>query len=356
VVKAVTLQMIADRVGVSKSTVSDVLRARVAKIKVSQATKDRIYQAVKELDYVPNAAASALVTGKTSSIGFLLSSKTNSGLANSYFASILSGVQAATKDRSYNCIVNCYDLSQIKEFVIPSKVKRKIVDGLIISGCIEEEVLQLFIDSGLPFILVGESADFPIDGILSVARNLPVDWLTAFEHLVELGHRKVAIGGLETELGYMDYKKSVLHFQEKHPDTDVKFSAYKGIGKGTDVMKTAYQQGLDWTESTDRPTAVIGHDQWCVGFTSAILDSGLSCPGDISVISSCDTDMCKWFRPSITAMELPLFDGGRKATEVLIDYIEKKTNWMESNRLAEGIWNDHELVIRNSTSAPKDES
>ncbi|AQQ71763.1 Glucose-resistance amylase regulator [Limihaloglobus sulfuriphilus] len=345
----VTLQVIADRVGVSKSTVSDVLRARKSKYKVSQATRDRIHQTVKELNYVPNAAARALVTGKTHSIGFLLSSRTNLGLANNYFASILSGVQAAAKEKGYSCVVNCYDMSSVKDFVMPSKVRKKIVDGIVISGRIEEDVLQMFVDSGLPFILVGESTDFTVDGILSVARDLPVDWISSFEYLAKLGHRKIAVGGLETSLGCVVFQKSIQAFREQHPEYDIEFSSYKSLNADTGIMNIAYQQGIEWAKSSERPTAVVGHDQWCVGFISAVLDSGFSCPGDISVISSCDTDLCRWFRPSITAMELPLYQGGKKAAEVLVDYIDRSITWMEANRLANQIWTNHELVIRDST-------
>lgn len=347
--KAVTLKMIADKVGVSKSTVSDVLRSRVAKVKVSDSTKEKIFQAVKELNYEPNAAARALVTGKTHNIGFLLSSKTNHGLANNYFSSIMSGVQCASIKRGYNCFVNCYDLSSVKEFVMPSKFRRRVVDGLIISGRIEEQILQMFIDSGLPFILVGENADFPVEGILSVARNLSIDWLTTFEYLYEQGHRHIAVGGIETHLGFERYENAVKEYRSKYPDRDIEFSTYSCIDESCAVMDVAYRQGSDWKTAAGHPTAVVGHDQWCVGFMSGVIDAGYNCPDDISVVSSCDTTLCKWFRPAITAMGLPLYEGGMAAAEVLIDYIERKTNWVEANRRAATIWNDHELIVREST-------
>ena len=350
--KNVTLQMIADRVGVSKSTVSDVLRARKAKVKVSKTTKDKIFQAVKDLNYVPNAAARALVTGRTESVGFLLSSKTSHGLANPFYASIAAGVQAEASSKGYNCIFNCYDLSSVKEFVMPSKVRRKIVDGIVISGQIEEDVLQMFIDSGLPFILVGENADFPVEGVLSVARNLRFDWVTSFKHLCELGHRRIAVGGIETELGYLHYKQTVEEFREMWSGPEIEFLSYNCPNECGGVIEYAYKQGAEWVKSEWRPSAVIGHDQWCVGFAKAILDAGLECPGDVSIISTCDTVLCKWFRPALTAIELPLYDGGKEATSLLIDYINRDINWVEANRRSMNIWQNHKLVVRESTGVP----
>ena len=351
--RTVTLQMIAEKVGVSKSTVSDVLRRRVGKVRVSQNTKERILQAVKELNYEPNAAARALVTGKTHNIAFLLSSKTNLGLANNYFATLMSGVQMAAKNRGYNCIVNCYDLSSIKEFVLPSKFKRRSVDGMVISGRIEEEVLQVFIDSGFPFILVGENADFPVDGVLSIARNIVTDWVTIFEYLYSLGHRHMAVGGIETVLGLEHFKVAVKQFDAKAKDRSTCIECYTSMDSTIGAMENAYQRAVKWSAMKDAPTAIIGHDQFCVGFAAGAFDSGKKCPEDFSLVSSCDTSLCKWSRPKITAMALPLFDGGRAAADLLIDYIEKNVNWLEANRKASTIWYDHELIVRESCGSLK---
>ena len=241
--------MIADRVGVSKSTVSDVLRSRNTIVKVSETTKSKIHRAVKDLNYVPNAAARALVTGKTNNIGFLLSSKTTLGLSNIYFSSIMSGVQSAAGSKGYNCVVNCYDLSSIKEFVMPSKVRRKTVDGLVISGRIEEDVLQTFIDSSLPFILVGENADFPVEGVLAVARNIAQDWMTAFEYLNELGHKHIEVAGIECHQAGELFSEVAGDFQKAHPESGIKISSFECLKPSADIMQDAYAYGRHWAES-----------------------------------------------------------------------------------------------------------
>ncbi|AQQ10266.1 Glucose-resistance amylase regulator [Sedimentisphaera cyanobacteriorum] len=347
----ITLQNIADHVGVSKSTVSDVLRNRRGKVKVSEKTREKIHAAVKELGYIPNAAAKALVTGKTGNIGFLLSSKVNHGLANPFFASIMAGVQAGATSKGYNCIVNCYDLSTVKDFVMPSKLKRKFVDGLVISGRIEEDILQMFIDSGIPFILVGINADFPVEGVLSVTRNLKDDWKSSFDYLVGLGHRNIAVGGIETELAKQIFREAVQEYKDNSETSFVKFSNYTVPDDCNDVMNQAVLDGKKWahTSTRSRPTAVIGHDQWCTGFMKSVFEAGYSCPQDVSILCTCDTILCKWSRPSMTAINLPMHQAGTQAACLLIDYIDRNVNWIETNRRAGDIWKVNKLTERQST-------
>ena len=351
----VTLQVIADKVGVSKSTVSDVLRSRVGKVKISKTTKDKIFKVVKELDYEPNSAARTLITGKTYNIGFLLSSETTLGLANSYFASLMTGVQDSCKANGYNCLVSSYDMTTVKSFVMPAKLRRRNVDGLVLTGNIENEVLQTFIDSGLPFILVGENTDFPKEGILSVARDLVADWQVVFEHLYELGHRRIAVGGIATARGLRLFNHAVSYFKESHLyDNDLHFKCYVDISSQDDAFQMANKKAKEWLSSSNRPTAVVGHDQWCIGFMAGVIDGGGKCPDDLSVVCTCDTVLSQWCRPSLTSMSIPLVESGRAVTDLLIQYIEKKINWIDANLLAKDIWDGRHLIFRDSTgSAPE---
>lgn len=348
--KTVTLGMIAERVGVTKSTISDVLRNRVGKVKVSERTRERIHKAVEELNYEPNGAARALATGKTYSIGFLLSSTTTLGLANTYFASLMAGVQNSCKRRGYNCVVSSYDMSSIKSFVMPTKVRQRSIDGVVITGHVEDEVIQLFIDNGIPFALIGESTDFPLEGLLSVAQNLKADWVNAFEYLYDLGHRHIGVGGIIRPRGQRAFKRAVDEFNAKHPDTDVKFECYYNASSDKSAFDFAYDRAVEWADKKERPTAVIGHDQWCVGFLAGVKDSRFSCPEDVSVVSTCDTTLCQWYRPAITAFSLPLYESADQISDILIDIIEKKLTWVQANRKASKIWKQSKLIERGSCS------
>jgi len=347
--ETVTLKTIADRVGVSKSTVSDVLRCRIGKIKVGEDTKNKIFKVARSLDYEPNAAARALITGRTYNVGFLLSCTTALGLANNYFATLMSGVQDACSQRGYDCIVSCYDMSSIKNFVMPSKLKRRKVDGVVITGYVEEEVLQTLIENGLPFILIGESTDFPLEGVLSVARDMKKDWLSVFEYLCKLGHRHITVGGARAKKEFDSLVETEEEFKQSFGAEKVKFTNFNDINPAAVPFQFAYRQAKEWLESSNGITAVVGHDQWCVGFLSGIVDGGKKCPEDISIVSTCDTILCQWSRPAISAISWDLHGGSKAATELLINYIEKKITLTDAHRQAAKIWENRKLLVRNSS-------
>ncbi len=347
--KNVTLQMIADKVGVSKSTVSEVLRDRRGRIQASEATRLKIFDIARKLNFEPNAAARSLITGKTYNIGFLLSSHTNLGIANNYFASILSGVQYACRVHGYNCIVSVYDLSSVKDFVMPMKLKRRTVDAVVISGYVEEEVLQCLIQNNTPFILIGETTDFPLEGILNISRDMVADWLKIFEYLYKLGHRRIGVGGTIGKRWHTLLDDAISRFGQIHSDASLDFVRYNNVPRDDNVFLNAFEQGAKWAKSNSSVTAVVGHDQWCLGFLSGIRENGKNCPQDVSVVSSCDTILCQWGYPSITAISMPLYESGSMATEILVNLIENKITVMEAHRMAAKSLQERQLIVRKST-------
>ena len=242
-------------------------------------------------------------------------------------------------------------MTTVQSFVVPAKLRRRNVDGLVLTGNIENEVLQTFIDSGLPFILVGENTDFPKEGILAVARDLVDDWLVVFDYLYGLGHRKIAVGGIATLRGLRLFNRATDTFKKRHPeDKDIDFQCYVDIDSDSrdSAFELACKKADDWVSSSNRPTAVVGHDQWCTGFLAGVIDHGGKCPEDVSIICTCDTVLSQWCRPALTSMNIPLVESGAAVTNLLIQYIEKKINWIDANLQAKDIWKGRHLIFRDS--------
>ena len=347
---AVTMSDIAARVGVSRPTVSDVLRGRAGKVKVSERTRKRILDVVKELNYAPSSVARALAIGKNHNIAFLLSSKTTLGIANDYFATLLAGVQEGCKQRGYNCQVDCYDLSSIKEFVMPSNLKSRHVDGVVISGYVEDEVVQELVDHKIPFILVGESTDFSRDRILSVSRDIVSSYVEIFEHLHSKGHTDIMVGGIVSKHAKQLVEDSKELFLSRNKIAKVVFHEHGTFTLEQDAFECGYEQAKKWAEMSSRPTSLVSDDKFCIGFLKGIRECGFSCPEEISVVSSCDTTLCQWFEPGITAVSTYLYENGLALTNLFIDFLEDKAGWAEVNKKAAGVWKDGELIIRSSTA------
>lgn len=340
---------IAQRAELSVSTVSDVLRNRVAKVKVSDRTRERVLSLAKEIGYEPNAAAHALATGKTYNIGFLLSSKTTLGLANYYFGSYLSGVGDACKERGYNCLVSAYDLSSIEDLIVPAKLRKKNVDGIIITGYVEDEVVNVLSQYDVPVVMVGESVDRPRNNLLTVTRDIVEEWSRIFNYLHQTGCTRIGVAEVEAKRVQKSLQTAIGNFRNQHGDA-VEFTVYKA-SYDVNQFDHAEQVAVEWLAQTPstRPDGIVSHDQWCAGFLSAIVRAGIAIPDEASVVSTCDTVHCQYGNPRISALSVPLFDHAKDIAHLLVDYIEGKIGFNEAGKRASQLQVAGELVVRETS-------
>ena len=151
---------IANKVGVSHPVISAVINSNYKSIKVSEATRVRVRETIKEMSYFPNAAGRSLSNRKTSTIGFLLSNDVADGLSNAFYSSFLSSIEKACRDKGYGLNVSLYNLSNVDTFVFPQKVGQRSVDGLILAGYLEKAVVSHFREFGIPCICLGKDMEF----------------------------------------------------------------------------------------------------------------------------------------------------------------------------------------------------
>lgn len=344
-----TLKDIAQVAGLSVSTVSDVLRKRTGKVKVSEKTSKRVFALAKDLGYEPNSAAHALVTGRTCNIGFLLSDRTTLGLANYYFATYLSGVEAACKERGYACVVSAYDLSSVKNLVTPAKLRKNSVDGIIITGYVESAVLDVLARYNVPFLLLGGGVDQQKSNVLMVARDIAEEWLELFKYLYQTGCTKIGIADIEAKRIQQSLRSAISRFESQYGDA-VAFTIYE-VPYDVNQFDHAEQVAAKWLaqDPNTRPDGIISHDQWCVGFLSEIIRAGVTTPDEVSVVSTIDTVHCRHYHPRLSALAVPLFEHACDITHLFADYIEEKIDFHEAERRALQLKIKGTLVVRETS-------
>ncbi|MBN1555427.1 MAG: LacI family DNA-binding transcriptional regulator [Phycisphaerae bacterium] len=346
---AVTLQDIADRVGVKKSTVSVVLNNRTTAIKVSDKTRRRIYQAVKELDYHPNAAARALTTNRTGQIGFILSDSVAEAWGNAYYAQCLQGVEKTCHDRGYGLNITTYNLSNFETFVFPSRVGERTVDGLILADYAHGAVLKTFREFRIPFICIGDDRELPEEAP-SVVSDCSTQMGLAFEYLAELGHRRIALH-IADRWRAKQWAEDILTRLRRR----VKLAECELTTLITPKQTADYSDAPDmlnvWRniEPARRPTAVMGGYQVILGLLREMHRAGLRCPEDLSVISGFDLPFCEAAVPALTSVRQDAQTLGAKAAELLIDHVEGKSRLLNQNYTCEL---NPELLIRESCTSP----
>ncbi|MFI4913120.1 MAG: LacI family DNA-binding transcriptional regulator [Sedimentisphaeraceae bacterium JB056] len=321
--KKVTMKDIAKKVGVSHPVVSAVINDNYKSVKVSEKTRKRVLEVVKEMSYFPNAAGRSLSNRRTSTIGFLLSDNAADGLSNAFYSRFLAAIEDACRRKKYGLNVSLYNLSNVDTFVFPQKVGQRSVDGLILAGYLEKTVVNHFREFGIPCICLGEDMEFE-NMIANVCTEIVPKLFEIFDYLVGLGHKKIGI--CDESHRHENCFSNRLRRQSSEagrelPADIVEFTASTGFcdyQSGQDLYKEWV--GLDINQ---RPTAMISSDQTVISFMQQLRSNGFRCPEDVSVVSTCDSRLCEYASPAVTAIRHPAVEMGEAAVNILVKAIEE---------------------------------
>jgi LacI family repressor for deo operon, udp, cdd, tsx, nupC, and nupG len=309
----VGIDEVAKLAGVSTATVSRALSGRGH---VSPASKAKVEDAAAQLGYVVSSNASSLASGRTRNIGVVIPF-----LNRWFFSSVLEGAQQALLRHGYD--LTLYNLSgdgRERSSVFEHFLLRQRVDAVIaVSLELTEHEVERLHDLGKPLVGVGG----PIPGV----RTLTIDDVAvarlATEHLVGLGHRRIAhIGGdLEFDLDFhlptnrrLGYE-AALRDAGVEPDPTLFAPADFTIAGGYHAAKQLLGR------PHDRPTAIFAaSDEMAIGCILAARDLGMVVPRDVSIIGIDDYDLSDFFGLS-TVAQFPRGQG-EKAVEILMEQLE----------------------------------
>src|SRR5262245_23529394 len=198
--KDATIVDIARKLGVSAMTVS---RALTGSTEVSERTRQRVVQCSRKLGYKPNRWARSLVTRKSSIVGVVIPD-----LSHSFFAEVTLGIEEVVHQAGYNILLCHSRMDPEKEKAEIDMLVGSRVEGLIVASEQPENRPPVFLElkeSGVPFVLVDRffpGCDFPAVLVDDVAVGR-----LATEHLIELGHRRIAhIQGPKLSTGTLRYR------------------------------------------------------------------------------------------------------------------------------------------------------
>jgi DNA-binding LacI/PurR family transcriptional regulator len=335
-----TLKDIALKAKVSRMTVSRVFSD---KNNVSEKTSERIKKIALEMGYHPNLIARSLSSSRSMTIGVFIPKARNVFL-DTYITQILSGISDVIQQLDYRIMFFPFDYNRGQKDLYVSIAKSNLVDGIILLKTRHnDEGIKNLAGINFPFVLVNHKMFSKTVSFVD-SRNIKGSQL-AVEYLYNLGHRKIAfVAGTLNETNAADrftgYKKALL---------DLKLPFRKEwIIYGKFSKEEAYKASKELFKSKKLPTAIFCSDDYmAIGVMESIKESGLSVPGDISVIGFDNIELSSYLKPSLTTVNQPIYEIGKKSTEYLLDLIEGKRTPPIHEFL------DVDLVIRESTSSPK---
>ena len=328
--KRPTIKDVAERAHVSKSLVSLVLHGSP---KVSAKSRSAVLEAIEELGYRPSSVARSLVTGRTNTIGVVVSDPLNQA-----HILVMHGIQASTSASDSRPLIMHGRADAAMERRLVDAFLELRVDGLIFldSTLPNDELTAL--GQQLPVAVVGRP--MPADSVDVVVADGNAGARLGVEHLVGLGHRKIAHIDATLAKDHPQCLAGYLAGMEHHELAPVVVAGSLQQDGGEAAARQLLEKG-------DLPTAVFAaSDLSALGAREVFIEAGIAIPDQISLVGYNDSLFARLRGIELTSIREPSEAMGIYASEVVINRIldpsEPTDEWIA----------EPELVVRNSTQPP----
>jgi LacI family transcriptional regulator len=334
-----TIYDIAREANVGVGTVSRVLNNHPS---VSDHTRKHVLEVATRLEYQPNASAQRLARRKSRTITAIMPY-----ITNSFFVELLGGIQDTLYEKDYDLLLYGVNHPQQIEVFLQRSVRAGHSDGMLIASIdLPVDYSQQYLRKNFPVILIDRCNEHFDSFYVANADGARI----ATEHLISLGHRRIAMmtGNRETipaqerSIGYLDALADAPHVSNAGIFYPVHESKNDGFNKeaGYEIMKEILRLPED-----RRPSALfITSDVQAIGAMHALTESGLRCPESISIVSFDDVELARYY--GLTTMRQPIRMLGVIATERLFARLDDPTLEPRHRRFSA------ELIIRGTTGSP----
>ena len=329
--RAVVMADVAKLAGVSLQTVSRVINDSPH---VHSATRERVQDAMRKLEYRPNPVARALVTGRSRTLGVVSFDTTLYGPASTLF-----GIERAAHDAGY--FVSIVSLRSLTPSSVVSAVERlreQGVDGILVIAPQESATQALLhLPEDVPVVAAEAGPD---DSVPRVAVDQIAGARLATAHLLDLGHRTVwHISGPPDWLEAQD------RVDGWRATLDAAGAPAPPVLVGDWSARAGYELGGDLAANPDVTAVFVANDQMALGLLRSLHEAGRRIPGDISVVGFDDIPEAAYFTPPLTTVRQNFNEMGRRSLLLLLDQIESGVRTPARETVAP------ELIVRASTTA-----
>lgn len=330
-----TIHDVAERARVSKSLVSLVLQGSP---NVAPAKREAVRQAIEELGYRPNWVARSLVARRTYTIGVMVSD-----LHNPFFPEVVDGIEAGAREGGYRIVISSGHRSAGREEEALETLLQMRTDGVILAGPVLSMTAVEEASRDTPVVLLTRTA--PLLSVDSVTNDEQVGARLAVGHLHDLGHRRIAhihagqaAGAPERRAGYEGAME------------ELGLAAQVLVAEGAYTDEGGYRGARELLRSPSIPTAIFApNDLAAIGALNAIEEQGLQVPEDVSLVGYDNTYLAALRHLSLTTVDQPRFEMGRRGVQLLTQRIE------ESRDRPRRVVLPPSLVVRQTTAPPPTE-
>ena len=307
----VTIYDVAREAGVSMATVSRVVNGNK---NVKENTRKKVLEVIDRLDYRPNAVARGLASKRTTTVGVVIPD-----ITNTYFAALAKGIDDIAEMYKYNIVLANSDEDDEKEVAVVNTLFSKQVDGIIFMGYhLTEKIRSEFSRSRTPVVLAGTvDIEHQLPSVNIDYKNATAD---AVRHLLKRNKKIAFVSGplvddINGKIRLVGYKEALKAAGVNYSEGLVFESKYR------------YDDGYALAErlvSSKATAAIVTGDELAAGLLNGLADHGVSVPGDFEIITSDDSQIARFTRPSLTTIAQPLYDLGAISMRMLTKIMHKE--------------------------------
>jgi DNA-binding LacI/PurR family transcriptional regulator len=335
--KAVTIVDVANRAGVAISSVSAALNGRPG---VSEPTRQRIFEAIDQLGWVPSMRGRSLSGKRAYALGLILRRDPQVLEADPFYAGFLGGIGAVLEKRGQALVLQLVsDPGQVVATYRRLALEHR-VDGVFLSDLeVDDPRIATLADLGLPAVTI--DADRTERTFPSVRQDHRQGMEKLIDHLVALGHRRIAHvsgePGLLHSVRRVEYWRTAMERVGLVPGRLVQgdFTSEGGARAASALLTVG-----------EPPTAVVcANDLTAIGFIARALDLGFRVPHDVSVTGDDGISLGAFNRPPLTTLKAEPYEIGKRAASMLLSSVDGEPVQDSDMPAAH-------LVVRESTAPP----
>jgi DNA-binding LacI/PurR family transcriptional regulator len=296
------------------NTVSLVVRGSPL---VAPDTRVRVQEVIERLGYQPNAAAAALASARTQTLGYLLlgGHKSDSAeieaITDVFGNQLLNAIIARAQQADYH-VLTTFSRS-------PALLDSGRIDGALCDWRIPDDALVQLVARRAPVVVVGRDAG-----------NIPVSWVKADEqggayeatrHLLSLGHRRIGLIGLQEAHNLRLAQERVRGYERALTEAAIPMEA-RYMTKGDWTFESAFAMARGLLSQRPGPTALfVLSEIQSAGVLRAAAELGLRVPDDVAIATTEDSPIVDYLSPRLTAVHVPMYQVGLQATEMLLSLL-----------------------------------
>lgn len=336
-----TQRQVADKAGVSRTTVSLVLN-EVPDAHISPETRRRVREAARHLNYFPDEGGRRLASGKTRTIALLWHRSPDPTYRDAFLPGLLEGVSRAARRHGYHVLFRPVEAEEPDGSYV-ELLRGRHTDGLVLSGPRYDDAhIEALYEEGFPIVLHGrrDESDIPSVDVDNIGGAM-----MAVDHLLGLGYRRIGMI-TNASLVYVASRQRLEGYRRALSRAGLSYQE-AWVREGNFDQESGYAAIKELLTIDESPRAVfIASDAVAMGALRALYEEGVSVPEQMAIVGFDDITAARFATPALTTVRVPTFSLGWSAADLLIRIID------EDLPRETQVCLDTELVVRETCGAP----